>query len=261
MPIWDLHCHLTPALRGANPAEKAAHLIETGGRLGIERFCVYMGLEWSRDPNPSAFPRENDDILQAVAAHPDRLFGFVYLNPKHTQTCLDELKRCVQDGPMVGIKLWVAHRCSAPELNPIVERALELKIPIFQHTWLKTSGNLPGESTPDDLAELARRFPTAPLICGHTGGNWERGLRAIRDLPNVSIDLAGSDPTAGFVEMAYREVGPDRIIYGSDAPGRSFASQLAKVTGARIPDGREKILSDNLRRLLEPALKLKGITL
>jgi hypothetical protein len=41
--------------------------------------------------------------------------------------------------------------------------------------------------------------------------------------------MCGFDPTAGVTEMAVREVGAARVLYGSDAGGRSFASQLAKV--------------------------------
>jgi len=59
--------------------------------------------------------------------------------------------------------------------------------------------------------------------------------------------------------MAVRELGAERVIYGSDAGGRSFASQLAKVTGAEIPEAtRRLILGENLRRLLSPILKAKG---
>ncbi len=64
----------------------------------------------------------------------------------------------------------------------------------------------------------------------------------------------------GFVEMAVRELGAERIIYGSDSGGRSFASQLAKVYGARIPEAaRRLILGENLKRLMMPILKAKGI--
>jgi predicted TIM-barrel fold metal-dependent hydrolase len=94
------------------------------------------------------------------------------------------------------------------------------------------TGNLRGESTPMDLAELAARHPRATLICGHSGGDWEQGLRVMRPLKNVFADLGGGDPTAGFTEMAMRELGVERVLYGSDAAGRSFASQLAKVFGA-----------------------------
>jgi uncharacterized protein len=66
--------------------------------------------------------------------------------------------------------------------------------------------------------------------------------------------------TSGFVEMAVRELGAGRIVFGSDVAGRSFASQLAKVTGAAIPESAKRlILRENLRGLLGPILKVKGL--
>ena len=228
--------------------------------MGIARLCVFMGLKWSHDPEPEEMRRQNDEVLRAVSRFPDRAFGFVYLNPKHTQASLDELDRCVRDGPMVGVKLWVALRCNDPRLDPLVARATELNAPVVQHAWLKITGNLPGESTPMDVAELAARHPDATLICAHTGGDWERGIRAIRPFPKVYADINGGDPTAGFTEMAVRELGAERVLYGSDAGGRSFASQLAKVFGADIPDSAKRlILAGNTRRILQPILRQKGI--
>jgi predicted TIM-barrel fold metal-dependent hydrolase len=257
--IWDLHCHLS-GVPGNTPQARLGKMLEYADRMGVRRLCVYMGMEWSYDPSPEKLRQDNDQVLQAVRHFPDRAFGFVYLNPKHTQASLDELNRCVRDGPMVGVKLWVAQRCNTPELDPIVERATELKAVVFQHTWLKVTGNLLGESTPTDLAELAGRHPHATLICGHSGGDWERGLNIIRPHKNVYADLAGGDPTAGITEMAVRELGAGRIIYGSDVGGRSFASQLAKVFGADIPEqAKRQILGGNLRRLLGPILIEKGV--
>jgi hypothetical protein len=163
---------------------------------------------------------------------------------------------------MVGVKLWVARHCNAPELDPLVRRATELQAIILQHTYFKATGNLPEESTPAELAELARRHPDARFICAHSGGDWEAGFRAIRGCPNVFPDLCGFDPTAGVTEMAVRELGAERVLYGSDAGGRSFASQLAKVVGADIPDSAKRlILGENLKRLLLPMLKAKGVKL
>jgi len=257
--IWDLHCHLN-GFSGRTPHESMAQMILLADRMGIDRLCVYMGMTFEYDPPPDLLRRQNDEVLQALEHWRHRAFGFVYLNPNHLEFSLRELDRCVRDGPMVGVKLWTARRASAPELDPIIERAAALRAVIFQHTWLKAGGNLPGESTPMDVAELARRHPSVPIICGHTGGDWEVGLRAVRPLENISIDLAGSDPTAGFVEMAVREVGAGRIIYGSDVGGRSFASQLGKVTGADIPElARRMILGENLKRMMTPILRAKGI--
>ena len=257
--IWDAHTHLS-GVPGDTPEERLTRLLEFADRMGIERLCVSMGMNWSYDPPPEDLRRQNDEVLRAVRRWPQRAFGFVYLNPNHVEVSLAELGRCVRDGPMVGVKLWVARHCNAPELDPIVRRATELKAVILQHTYVKTTGNLPGESTPMDLAELARRHPDATFICGHTGGNWEIGIRAIRDCRNVYADLCGSDPTAGYTEMAVRELGATRVLYGSDAGGRSFASQLAKVLGADIPESAKKlILGENLKRLLTPILKPKGV--
>ena len=52
----------------------------------------------------------------------------------------------------------------------------------------------------------------------------------------------------------------ERVIWGSDAPGRSFASQLGKVLGAEIDEeARGLILGGNLKRMLGPIMKAKGM--
>jgi predicted TIM-barrel fold metal-dependent hydrolase len=259
--IWDLHCHIA-GFDGRTPDEKMAELMRYADRMGIDRVCVYMGYPMESDPSPETLRAQNNQVLQALSHWHHRAFGFVYLNPKHLQVSLDELNRCVRDGPMVGVKLWVAQRANAANLDPIIEGAAALKAVIFQHTWIKTGGNLPGESTSMELAELARRHPQVSIICGHTGGNWEVGIRAIRGVKNLYSDLAGSDPTTGFTEMAVRELGAGRVIYGSDVGGRSFASQLGKVMGAAIPQAaKDRILGANLQALMMPVLKAKGVRL
>mgnify|MGYP003339866863 CR=1 FL=1 len=126
MTIWDLHVHLS-GVSGRTPHERMAQLIELADRMGIERLCVYMGMPWSRDPSPEKLREENDQVLEALSHWHHRAFGFVYLNPKHVEASLAELDRCVAQGPMVGVKLWVAKECRAPELDPIIKRAAELK--------------------------------------------------------------------------------------------------------------------------------------
>lgn len=259
MSIWDLHCHLS-GVPGLTPEERLGNLLRYADRVGIEKLCVYMGMRWAQDPTPEDLVKQNDEVLRALERHAKRAFGFVYCSARHVERSLAELERCVAQGPMVGVKLWVAGRCDTPELDALIRRAGELKAVIFQHTWFKTNGNYPGESTPDDLVALAGRFPETPIICGHTGGTWELGVRAIRAQANLYADLAGSDPTAGITEMAVRELGAHRVIYGSDAGGRSFASQLAKVHGAKISEeDKQRIFRDNLRELMRPILTMKGM--
>ena len=236
-----------------------AQLIGYMDRLGIQRVVLSLGYPLVEDPAPQQLRDLNDQVLRCIRRWPDRAFGFVYLNPNHVEFSLEEFDRCVRDGPMVGVKLWVAKRCSARELDPIVDRAAGVQAVILQHCWFNLKGNLPGESTPHDLVALAARHPGATFIDAHTGGDWELGIRAIRPAKNISTCVAGFDPTWGVVEMAVRELGADRVIFGSDAAGRSFASQLAKVTGAEISHAAQTlILGENLRRLLSPILRAKG---
>jgi len=237
-----------------------AFLIRCADRLGIERLLLSQGYSAHLHPTPDQLREENDRVLRAVRRFPDRSYGSVYVSPAYPELSVQEFNRCVRDGPMVSIGEVEADRpCNVPEMDPIVERAASMKAPILQHTWLKTGGNEPGESTPYDLVELAQRHPEVQFVCIHTGGDWERGIRIIRATKNVSAEIAGSNPTSGFVEMAVRELGAERVIYGSDVGGRSFASQLAKVLGAGIPQSaKELILGGNLRRLLTPVLSAKG---
>jgi len=236
-----------------------AQLIRFMDRMRIERVMLSLGYPLLEDPPPEQLREENNQVLRAIQRWPDRTLGFVYLNPNHVAFSLEEFDRCVRDGPMVGVKLWVAKRCSAPELDPIIERAPAAQAVILQHCWFNLKGNLRGESTPHDLVELATRHPKAAFIDAHTGGDWELGIRAIQPVKNISTCVAGFDPTSGVVEMAVRELGPERVIFGSDAAGRSFASQLAKVMGAEVPQAAKNlILGENLRRLLMPILRAKG---
>ena len=195
--IWDVHTHLH-GVDGRTPVERMTNLVRFADRMGVERVCVYMGFPFVQDPTPAQLREQNDQCLRGLAHHHDRAFGFVYVSGNHPDASLREIDRCVKDGPMVGVKLWVARRSAEKELDPIIARVAELNAPVLQHTWFKANGNLPGESTPLDLVALAARHPKATLICGHTGGDWQLGVRAIRDSA-LYADTGGSDPTTGFV--------------------------------------------------------------
>lgn len=245
-----------------------ANLINYADRMEIDRVCLYKDTSMAEDPAPAELREHNDTMLRLLEGWHDRAFGYVYVNPNHVEVSLAEIDRCVRDGPLVGVKLFTAAKATDPRVDPIIERAAELDALIFQHSWFKVGGSPPrpgggnrsGESTPVDVAILAERHPDVPIICGHAGADWELGLAAVRGHDNIYVGMAGYDPTAGMTEAAVQELGAKRVLYSSDASGRSFASQVAKVKGAAIPEEAKRlILGENLRRLLRPMLEAKGI--
>ncbi|MFO1020903.1 MAG: hypothetical protein U0903_09435 [Planctomycetales bacterium] len=122
-----------------------ARLMEYADRMQVDRLIFFMGFPWANDPTPDDFRRQNDQVIQALAHWRDRALGLAYINPRYEQESLAEIERCVKNGPLVGIKLWVAVRCNDPRLDSIIRRTHELQGLIYQHTWIKTTGNLPGE--------------------------------------------------------------------------------------------------------------------
>lgn len=242
---WDAHCHVG----GSTDAEIEAQigrLVRLADRMDIERLILFI--------------RSTPAAMRACERWRSRCYGFVLTSGADPERALEDLERAVAQGPMVGLKMpGGGRRCTDPGLLPLFRRAAALKAPIYQHAWIKAVGNFPGESTPQDVAGLAARLPEAAILMGHAGGDWERGIRIARPHPNVSVELGGGDPTSGLVEMAVRELGAERVVYGSDVSGRNFGSQLAKVHGAAVPDASKfLILGGNLRRMLGPILAEKG---
>jgi hypothetical protein len=261
--VWDGHCHME-GFEGRTPGERMENMLRYADRMGVEGMSVFLGMQFNFHAGAAAMRKQNDEVMEAVKHARGRAVGYAFMDPDYLEACLDEINRCVRDGPLVGLKFEfdTPALANSPPLDRLMERAGELQAVVMHHTYIKTTGNMVGESTPVELAELARRHPAVRIICGHTGATWELGIPPLRRVKNVYADLSGSDPTSGFTEMAVRELGAERITFGSDIGGRSFASQLAKVMGADIPPSAlPLIMGENLRRLLRPICQAKGVQL
>jgi predicted TIM-barrel fold metal-dependent hydrolase len=198
---------------------------------------------WEHEPGVQHWLEGNELCAELVRQYPERLIGYCYVNPAHGAEALAEMERRLvgQPGTFAALKLWVAVRCSDPRLDPLMELCAAHGVPVLQHTWMKVgpsgpgSGNLAGESTPADLLALARRHPRVRFFGGHTGGDWEWGVAALKQAGNVWLDVAGGEAFGGYSELALREVGAGRLVFGTDVPGRSVPSQLAKLLTLGLP--------------------------
>ncbi len=245
--IIDAHIHIGKW----NNEDKVEELIESASKNGIKKLLASCLGEkgYIAFPTVTDFVSANNITLEAMEKYPDKIYGLCFVNPRYTKESLAEIERCISKG-MVGIKLWISVKASDQLVEPIAEKAIELNVPILQHAWYKTIGNLDNETTPEDIVILADKFPKLNIQMAHLFGAGFRGLAEISPFPNIYADVSGGEPEAGFLEFAVRELGSNRIVFGSDAPGRGFAVQLGKVLGAKIPDNVKKmILWENAKRL------------
>ena len=127
---------------------------------------------------------------------------------------------------------------------------------MLQHTWSR-SPNLPGESTAAELAPWPRGI-RATLIAALAAG-LGAGHPRDRSATNVVAEICGAIRRRAWSKWRSAS-SAERVIYGSDFSGRSFASQLAKVYGANVPEeAKALILAGNIKRILAPILTAKGI--
>lgn len=248
----DAHAHIGRHFPGWRSEDSVADLVGSALEQGVSTVLVSsLGDDaLLAYPSPEQLRAANAHTRSSVDRFPDVLAGVVYVSPEHVKTSLEEMRRHIADGPFVGVKLWIAVRASDFRLDPILDYAGQLGVVVVQHAWHKTVGQFRDESTPSDVAVLASRHPGVTIQMAHLGGAGERGVRAIAPYPNVVVDTCGGDPERGIVEYAIEHLGPERVLFGSDAPIRDIGTQLTKVTGAHVdPFVRRAILGDNARRV------------
>lgn len=256
-PVLDVHVHPSSGFgpyRDVTPAEDVRHLLAAADRAHVTHLVLFsLHPECPRCPTPAQFTEANDLCGQARDEAPQRLLPFCYVNPQYPDEACAEIDRRRQADEFVGVKLWVALRASDPRVIQVVDHATRLGLPVLQHAWVKTTGNLEGESTPADVAKLARAVPDAKIIMAHLNGHGLRGLERVASCTNVLVDTAGGDPEAGMVDSAVARLGYRRVVFGSDAPIRHFGVQMGKILSSQCsPEHQRAMLWDNAVGLMPP---------
>ena len=88
---------------------------------------------------------------ELIDEHPDRVRGYVAVNPNYTEHALAEIRRCL-DGGMIGIKLAASRRADDPLLDPICALAAERGVPVLHHTWQSRRRDYQGQEASDAVA-------------------------------------------------------------------------------------------------------------
>ena len=111
---------------------------------------------------------ENDFLIDLVAAHPERLFGFGQVMPQW-ENAVDEIRRFAAAG-LVGLKLHPSlhgyHVADHGLLDPLFAVCAELGLPVLINALDDAF------CAPFAIEEIAKGFPGVPTIIAHMGAVW-----------------------------------------------------------------------------------------
>ena len=223
--LIDVHAHFYHD-RGPRSdwRERNESRLRAGERVGITVHVASILGSWGATspiyfPAPADVEYGNDFLLTLQRSQPARVRGYVVVNPNFQSHALGELNRCLDAG-MIGIKLAASRRANDSLLDPICRVASDRGVPVLHHIWQHRRREYPGQEASDaaELGALAARHPRVNFLLAHIGGggDWIHSLAAVRELPNVYVDLSGSGVDGGMLESCLESVGVERLLWGCD---------------------------------------------
>lgn len=246
--IIDAHAHADEyELFGwLDPPERVISLMDRAG-IDISIITTYAEAPFSR----SAV----DNLVRYVDMYPDRLIGFVRMDPKGADEAVRVFEHTIRTYPRIkGMKLHPISNLIkpySPFCTKLLRKAAELDVPVFTHCCDKPLAQ------PLQIAKAAELCPETTIIC-HMGGFF-RGdeiIRVAEKYSNIYLDTS-SIPYPRIVVKALAAIGPDRIVFATDNPAGDPVSDLAKIKNLNLPkDVEDKIFYKNIAKILK--LKLEG---
>jgi predicted TIM-barrel fold metal-dependent hydrolase len=241
--IIDFHTHVdhAEAYGWFDPPEKLIPLLD---EAGIDRAVVMTYVD-----APGGKPDAVEYVADAVARHPDRLIGFVRLNPNVRDEARRILDRAVLELGFRGVKLHptttLAHPAAEPTID-VLERCAELGVPALFHC-----GDDP-YTTPQAIEAAAARVPTCSIVMGHMGGYFhvDDAIAAAARRPNLFLETSAMPYPPKIAEAVWL-LGSRRVLFGSDGPGCNPALEVRKVTMLGLgPSDERAVLGGSAARLL-----------
>jgi len=244
--IIDFHTHLDEGLETQMKKSK------------VDRAILLMPM--TRDiytPNERVIYLTREEVLSGnesvitASNNSNKYIPFAWLNHK-IPNVVEKLEDYVQRG-FKGLKLHPIldhYNLLNPKIEPIIDTATHLRIPIMIHTGWGPNGSV------KDVGELAEEYTDAKFIIAHMKEEWgvNRRLSHIKIASkhdNVWLECSYAEHPRRIAQ-AVEQLGSDRILFGSDFPfdgGIDWA--MTKVTFAPITEeDKRKILGENALQLL-----------
>ncbi len=214
---------------------------------------------------------EDEVIANYVDRHPDKLIGFLSIDPTQPNW-MSDLEFGHQQLGLRGVKLmpmYAGFRPDASELNPFWEYTQKHGLPVLLHTGTTFISQAPLEYTlPRHLDPVAIRYPEQRLILAHLGHPYEgECVAVIRKHPHVYADVSALHyrPFQLYQSlMLVQEYGVwNKVLFGTDYPFTTVNDSLAglrglnrQVAGTPLPKLDETKLEEMIYRDSLPLLNL-----
>lgn len=160
----------------------------------------------------------NREAARIVSATPG-LKQYVVINPLQPAT-FEQAAEMLQQPQCIGIKLHPEEHC-----YPISDHARSIFEFAARHQAIVLTHSSEQNSLAADFVTWVNEFPEVKLILAHIGCGWDGDLthqiRAIQQSRhgNVYADTSSARSiTPGLIEWAVKEIGIDRVLFGTDTP-------------------------------------------
>ena len=248
--IFDAHLHI-PSDNGEifqwnlvtrNMADFVAYLDRCGVRRG-----VISSARSNVARTAEEFRAGNREVARYTERYKGRFRGSCVITTFQIEEALREIEECRKQ---LGFG-WLGEFCNymtgyrydTPEWAQVMKLAAELNMVAQIHTNVA------------EMEYLAGKFPQNTIVFPHLGGtrnDIDARITIIARHKNAYIDISGSGiERVGILEKAVKQIGAERVLYGSDFTINEPSAVIARVKNAFLtPRERELILYGNLERLL-----------
>lgn len=254
--IVDFHVHLGKVVRGwikvlekygitsEEQVEKnVEELIRDMDRFGVDKAVVFPNPRY-----PGEYREANDEIAEAQRRYPGRIVGFCRVDPRNPKIAIEELERSILSLGLKGLKLHPVMEVFTPDHEYVIEvvkRAGDLGVPVLIHSG---TGSL---DSPQRFYKLVEEAGETTLIIGHFMA-YPANVELAKKYENVYLETSGVIAPK-VIELAVRDVGAEKILFGSDWPYLDLKFEMAKIEMSNISDDEKRlILGGNAEKILKP---------